>query len=77
MQSTLRSLIYNSLCVNYYLYDFFLLNVLVRRVRGEILEVLELPFKYPELFFPGCPRRQGVLLYGPPGNFNYNVHELI
>ena len=37
------------------------------RVRGEILEVLELPFKYPELFFPGCPRRQGVLLYGPPG----------
>ena len=36
-------------------------------MRGEILEVLEMPFKYPDLFFPGCPRRQGVLLYGPPG----------
>lgn len=37
------------------------------RVRKEILDVLELPFQYPELFPPGCPRRQGVLLYGPPG----------
>jgi ATP-dependent 26S proteasome regulatory subunit len=37
------------------------------RVRREILDVLELPFKYPALFHAGCPRRQGVLLYGPPG----------
>jgi ATP-dependent 26S proteasome regulatory subunit len=36
-------------------------------VRREILDVLELPFKYPALFHAGCPRRQGVLLYGPPG----------
>ena len=36
-------------------------------VRREILDVLELPFQYPELFRTSCPRRQGVLLYGPPG----------
>ena len=36
-------------------------------VRQEILDVLELPFQYPELFSSACPRRQGVLLYGPPG----------
>ena len=36
-------------------------------VRQEILDVLELPFQYPELFTSSCPRRQGVLLYGPPG----------
>jgi hypothetical protein len=37
------------------------------RVRKEILDVLELPFKHPGLFHAGSPRRQGVLLYGPPG----------
>ena len=37
------------------------------RVRREIFDVLELPFRHPELFRSGCPRRQGVLLYGPPG----------
>jgi peroxin-6 len=39
----------------------------LERVRQEILDVLELPFHYPELFPPHAPRRQGVLLYGPPG----------
>lgn len=37
------------------------------RVRREILDVLELPMQHPELFAPGAPMRQGVLLYGPPG----------
>ena len=47
-------------CVLYY-------TICNDRARREILDVLELPFQHPELFGPGCPRRQGVLLYGPPG----------
>jgi SpoVK/Ycf46/Vps4 family AAA+-type ATPase len=46
--------------------NIFTLNCAFR-VRKEILDVLELPFKHPGLFHAGSPRRQGVLLYGPPG----------
>ncbi len=47
----------------------------VLSVRREILDVLELPFLYPHLFPAGCPRRQGVLLYGPPGELR--PHHLV
>lgn len=36
-------------------------------VKDEIMEVIELPLKHPEVFVPGVKRRTGVLLYGPPG----------
>ena len=36
-------------------------------VRQEILDLVELPRKRPELFPPGCPVRRAVLLFGPPG----------
>ena len=34
-------------------------------VRGEIMDAIELPLKYPHLF--GKSKRSGILLYGPPG----------
>lgn len=38
----------------------------------EIKEVIELPVKHPELFDAlGIAQPKGVLLYGPPGNYNY------
>jgi peroxin-6 len=36
-------------------------------VREEIMDVIELPLKHPELFASGVKRRAGILLYGPPG----------
>eukprot|EP00301_Raphidiophrys_heterophryoidea_P026731 c9295_g1_i1.p1 GENE.c9295_g1_i1~~c9295_g1_i1.p1 ORF type:complete len:345 (+),score=111.09 c9295_g1_i1:456-1490(+) len=36
-------------------------------VKKEILDVVELPLKYPHLFSSGLRKRSGVLLYGPPG----------
>jgi hypothetical protein len=39
-------------------------------VRREILDVLETPFTHPELFAKDCPRRQGLLFYGPPGSYS-------
>ena len=36
-------------------------------VKREILDVIELPLKHPEVFGRGVKRRAGILLYGPPG----------
>lgn len=35
-------------------------------VKEEILDTIQLPFQYPELFAAGL-QRSGILLYGPPG----------
>jgi peroxin-6 len=36
-------------------------------VKDEIMDVIELPLKHPEIFTAGVKRRAGILLYGPPG----------
>ncbi|DBA02230.1 TPA: hypothetical protein N0F65_007640 [Lagenidium giganteum] len=36
-------------------------------VKEEILDVVQLPLKHPELFASGVRQRSGILLYGPPG----------
>lgn len=36
-------------------------------MKREILDVIELPLKHPEVFGKGVKRRAGILLYGPPG----------
>ncbi|CAI5725400.1 unnamed protein product [Peronospora destructor] len=36
-------------------------------VKDEILDVVRLPIKHPELFASGLRQRSGILLYGPPG----------
>ncbi|KAF1318894.1 Peroxisome assembly factor, partial [Globisporangium splendens] len=36
-------------------------------VKEEILDVVQLPIKHPELFASGVRQRSGILLYGPPG----------
>jgi peroxin-6 len=36
-------------------------------VKDEILDVVQLPLKHPELFASGVRQRSGILLYGPPG----------
>ena len=36
-------------------------------MRAELLDALELPYKYPKYFPINSPRRIGILLYGPPG----------
>lgn len=36
-------------------------------VRQEVMDVIELPLKHPEVFRAGVKRRAGILLYGPPG----------
>jgi peroxin-6 len=36
-------------------------------VKGEIMDVIQLPLARPELFAQGGRRRSGLLLYGPPG----------
>ncbi|KAK9466911.1 P-loop containing nucleoside triphosphate hydrolase protein [Lipomyces arxii] len=36
-------------------------------VKSEILDTIEMPLKFPELFSGGVKKRSGVLLYGPPG----------
>eukprot|EP00892_Ulva_mutabilis_P012344 jgi/Ulvmu1/9482/UM052_0051.1 len=39
----------------------------LEHVKKAILETIELPLKYRDLFASGIKRRSGVLLYGPPG----------
>ena len=39
-------------------------------MKREILDVIELPLKHPEVFGKGVKRRAGILLYGPPGTGN-------
>lgn len=36
-------------------------------VKGEILDSIEMPLKYPHLFSGGVKKRSGILFYGPPG----------
>ncbi|GLE05338.1 hypothetical protein PINS_up014351 [Pythium insidiosum] len=36
-------------------------------VKDEIMDVVQLPLKHPELFASGVRQRSGILLYGPPG----------
>lgn len=43
-------------------------------VKQEILDVIELPLKHPEVFGKGVKRRAGILLYGPPGTGEWHVH---
>ncbi|PBK64775.1 hypothetical protein ARMSODRAFT_450683 [Armillaria solidipes] len=33
----------------------------------DILDTVQLPLDYPELFSDGFEKRSGILLYGPPG----------
>jgi peroxin-6 len=35
--------------------------------KKEIIDTIQLPLQYPDLFSSGMKRRSGVLLYGPPG----------
>jgi len=35
--------------------------------KEEILDMVQLPIKHPELFASGVRQRSGILLYGPPG----------
>jgi len=36
-------------------------------VKSDILDTIQLPLDYPELFADGLKKRSGILLYGPPG----------
>ncbi|KAK7208051.1 ATPase [Myxozyma melibiosi] len=36
-------------------------------VKNEILDTIEMPLKYPDLFAGGVKKRSGILFYGPPG----------
>ncbi|KAK9454097.1 P-loop containing nucleoside triphosphate hydrolase protein [Dipodascopsis uninucleata] len=36
-------------------------------VKKEILDTIEMPLKFPELFSGGIKKRSGILFYGPPG----------
>ncbi|KAH3898665.1 related to Peroxisomal biogenesis factor 6 [Saccharomycodes ludwigii] len=36
-------------------------------VKGEIMDTIDMPLRYPELFGSGMKRRSGILFYGPPG----------
>ncbi|KAJ8100419.1 P-loop containing nucleoside triphosphate hydrolase protein [Lipomyces tetrasporus] len=37
------------------------------QVKSEILDTIEMPLKFPELFSGGVKKRSGILFYGPPG----------
>ncbi|KAA8494064.1 Peroxisome biogenesis protein 6 [Porphyridium purpureum] len=39
----------------------------VNYAKQEILDVVELPLRHPELFQSGVKKRSGLLFYGPPG----------
>ncbi|CCE66316.1 hypothetical protein TPHA_0P01580 [Tetrapisispora phaffii CBS 4417] len=39
----------------------------VDMVKGEIMDTIDMPMKYPELFASGMKKRSGILFYGPPG----------
>ena len=36
-------------------------------VKAEIMDMIELPLKHPEIFATAVKRRAGILVYGPPG----------
>ncbi|OCH95204.1 AAA-domain-containing protein [Obba rivulosa] len=36
-------------------------------VKADILDTIQLPLEYPEMFADGLKKRSGILLYGPPG----------
>ncbi|AMD21087.1 HEL194Cp [Eremothecium sinecaudum] len=36
-------------------------------VKDEIMEIIDLPLRHPELFANGMRKRNGILFYGPPG----------
>ncbi|KAK0210498.1 AAA-domain-containing protein [Desarmillaria ectypa] len=36
-------------------------------VKSDILDTIQLPLDYPDLFSDGFKKRSGILLYGPPG----------
>lgn len=36
-------------------------------VKKEILDTIEMPLKFPQLFSQGVKKRSGILFYGPPG----------
>ena len=33
----------------------------------KIMDVIDLPLRYPQLYATGIRQRSGILLYGPPG----------
>ena len=39
----------------------------LHEAKKDIIDTIQLPLKYPQLFASGMKRRSGVLLYGPPG----------
>lgn len=39
----------------------------LENVKGEIMDTIEMPLKYPQLFASGVKKRSGILFYGPPG----------
>uniref|UniRef100_A0A060T876 Peroxisomal ATPase PEX6 n=1 Tax=Blastobotrys adeninivorans TaxID=409370 RepID=A0A060T876_BLAAD len=39
----------------------------LENVKGEILDTIEMPLKFPQLFSGGMKKRSGILFYGPPG----------
>ncbi|CAK4810321.1 unnamed protein product [Aphanomyces euteiches] len=39
----------------------------LEHVKDEIMDMVQLPLKHPELFASGVRQRSGILLYGPPG----------
>lgn len=36
-------------------------------IKGEIMDTIDMPLRYPELFRSGSKQRSGILFYGPPG----------
>ena len=39
----------------------------VDQIRGDIMDTIDIPLRYPELFTAGMKKRSGILFYGPPG----------
>ena len=39
----------------------------VDMIKGEIMDTIDMPLRYPELFRSGSKQRSGILFYGPPG----------
>lgn len=39
----------------------------VDQIRGDIMDTIDIPLRYPELFTTGMKKRSGILFYGPPG----------
>ena len=47
----------------------------LENVKREVMESIELPLKFPELFKAGIKKRAGILLYGPPGTGQCKVQQ--